>query len=98
MELSICGRVAYLKGDWTLNRITQKNIHALADSLVQLASSSHNNQEIDCKQITRFDLSGLQFLYTWLQCFRLRGIEPVLINLPDKLQKVAFCLEFQNCH
>ncbi|SKA08317.1 Anti-anti-sigma regulatory factor (antagonist of anti-sigma factor) [Trichlorobacter thiogenes] len=97
MELSISGTVAHLKGDWTLTGITAKNIHSLSDSLEQLGSRSHKNQNIDCKQITKFDLTGLQFLYTWLQCFRLRGIEPVLINLPDKMQHIFSCLEFQNC-
>jgi ABC-type transporter Mla MlaB component len=97
MELTMSGTVAHLKGDWTLTGITQKSIHSLADSLELLGSKSKKNQEIDCKQITKFDLSGLQFLYTWLQCFRLRGIEPVLINLPDQIHKVFCCLEMQNC-
>lgn len=97
MEHTMSGTVVRLKGDWTLTGITQKNINSLAILLELLGSNSNKNQKIDCKQITKFDLSGLQFLYTWLQCFKLRGIEPVLINLPNQMHKVFCCLEMQNC-
>lgn len=95
MELTMSGAVAHLKGDWTLAGVTQHSIHTLAASLEQIGAGSEKKLRIDCEQIRRFDVSGLQFLYTWLQCFRIRGIEPVLFNLCEKLQKVFLDLGFR---
>ncbi len=95
MELVMSGTVAHLKGDWTLVGVTQHSIHALATSLEQIAAGTEKKLRIDCQQIQRFDISGLQFLYTWLQCFRIRGIEPVLFNLCEKLQKMFLELGFR---
>lgn len=95
MELTMSGAVAHLKGDWTLAAVTQHSIHALAASLEQIGAGSEKKLRIDCKQIKKFDISGLQFLYTWLQCFRIRGIEPVLFNLCEKLRKMFSDLGFR---
>ena len=95
MELVMSGTVIHLKGDWTLVGVTRHSIHALAASLEQIGAGSEKKLRIDCKQIHRFDISGLQFLYTWLECFRIRGIEPVLFNLCEKLQKMFLDLGFR---
>ncbi len=95
MELTMTGTVAYLKGDWTLAGVTQHSIRALAASLEQIGSGTLKKLRIDCEQIKKFDISGLQFLYTWLQCFRIRGIEPVLINLCQKMRKMFSGLGFR---
>jgi anti-anti-sigma regulatory factor len=95
MELVMSGAVAHLKGDWTLAGVTQHSIRSLAASLEQIGSGSEKKLRIDCKQIGTFDISGLQFLYTWLQCLWIRGIEPVLFNLCEKLQKMFSDLGFR---
>ncbi len=97
MELAIFGKVVSLRGDWRLIRVTQSSIHLLADSLEQISSGTDKNPQIDCKQISRLDIGGLELLYTWFHCFRLRGIEPVLINPPEKIQKAFHGMDFLRC-
>jgi len=97
MKLTLSGTVVHLKGNWTLGGVTQNALHALADSLELLGSRPEKNPKIDCKQIIKFDQSGQQILYTWLQCLKIRGIEPVLTNLPGTLQNAFQRLGFQCC-
>jgi len=95
MELTMSGAVAHLKGDWTLAGVTQHSIHALAASLEQIGAGSLKKLRIDCGQIKKIDINGLEFLHTWLHCLWIRGIEPVLFNLCEKLRKMFSDLGFR---
>ena len=87
MKMYISGVVAHLKEDWTFAEVASSNIDSLAASLEQIGSGSEKNLRIDFEQMNEFDASGLQLLYIWLQCFRIRGVEPELINIPENMQK-----------
>jgi ABC-type transporter Mla MlaB component len=92
------GSTAHLVGDWTRTGVTQSDIDSMAVSLEQIGSRCENSQRVDCKQIIKADACGLQFLYTWLQCFKFRGVEPELINIPKKMQDTFLSLGFRNCY
>ncbi|NTW98638.1 MAG: STAS domain-containing protein [Geobacteraceae bacterium] len=78
------GSEARLEGDWTLTGVT-RNIDALALSLQQLEPECKKIR-IDCGRIRGADINGLQLLNVWLQCAKHRGVEPMLVNVPEKLK------------
>jgi ABC-type transporter Mla MlaB component len=96
MTICIAGTEARLEGDWTLTGVT-RNLDSLALSLQQLESGSGKKLRIDCGQMEEADISGLQLLNVWMQCVRFRGVEPTLVNVPEKLRHamqvlVGYCL------
>lgn len=86
MTISLEGTVARLQGDLTGSGMNNSEIVLLAGSLGQLETTGEKKLHIDCEQIRAADITGLQILYVWLQCARIRGVEPQLVNLPDALQ------------
>lgn len=84
MMICMTGTEARLEGDWTLTGVT-RNIDALAHSL-QYLEPDRKKLRIDCRRMKGADISGLQLLKVWLQCVRFRGVEPVLVNVPEKLK------------
>jgi len=98
MNVHMTGTTAHLEGDWTHAGVTQSAIDSMAVSLEQIVTGYGKSQQIDCKQIIKADAGGLQVLYTWLQCFRFRGVEPELINMPENLQKMFQSLGFLHCY
>lgn len=87
MSIDMEGRVAYLSGDWTITSLTKWKIDLLADVLQQIEAQGDWKLQVDCRNMTSTDRSGLELLHAWLQCARLRGFEPELINLPDTLKR-----------
>jgi anti-anti-sigma regulatory factor len=81
------GPVAYLKGDWTINGVTKGKIDSLAFALQDISSGEGIGLLVDCGHITSIDTTGHQLIYVWVQCARLRGVEPELVNLPDSLRQ-----------
>ena len=98
MKVHMTGATAHLEGDWTQVGVSQSAIDSMAVSLEQMGSGCEKSQRIDCERIIEADASGLQFLYTWLQCFRFRGVEPELINIPENMRKMFLNLGFRNCY
>ena len=86
MACSSEGTVAHLQGDLTHSGVSSSIINSLAISLHQIASGGEKSFRIDCRKVHAVDLSGLQLLYVWMQCARIRGIEPELVNVPVRLQ------------
>lgn len=97
MKISTKDSVAHLSGHLTLSGITHNIITSLALSLQQLASLGKKQIRIDCRRIYSADTSGLQLLYVWMQCARLRGVEPELINLPGNLIQTIQRLGLGDC-
>jgi len=85
MTINIEGKVAYVKGDWTMKKLSKDKIDSLAFALQQIESGGGRALHVDCRHVSATDPSGLQLLHVWMQCARLRGIEPELINVPDNL-------------
>lgn len=89
MSVRMAGTVAHLEGDWTMTGVTD-NVDSVLRSLCQLESQGKKSFQINCGQIAETDTSGLQLLYVWVKCARLRGIEPKLVNVTDGMQQ-AMC-------
>lgn len=85
MSISMTGSEARLEGDWTLSALAI-NLDSLAHSLQQIDSADNKPLRIDCGQMKDADLAGLQLLNVWVQCTQFRGMEPFLVNVPDKLR------------
>lgn len=85
MTICMTGSEARLEGDWTLSGVT-RNLDSLAQSLQQFEPGSEKKLRIDCGQIKNADISGLQLLNVWMQCVRFRGVEPTLVNVPERLR------------
>lgn len=85
MSIRMAGKEAHLEGNWTLTEVT-RNLDSLALSLQQLESGSEKKLRIDCGQMKEADICGLQLLNVWMQCARFRGVEPTLVNVPERLQ------------
>jgi ABC-type transporter Mla MlaB component len=96
MEVHMTGTTAHLKGDWTQAGVSQSAIDSMAVSLEQMGFGCEKSLRIDCEQIIEADVSGLQLLYTWLQCFRFRGVEPELTNIPENMQNTFLISGFRN--
>jgi ABC-type transporter Mla MlaB component len=84
MTIRMSGTEAHLEGDWTLDGAA-RNIDSLALSLQQIESGRISSLRIDCRQVVKTDAGGLQLLHVWLECARIRGVEPTLVNVPETL-------------
>jgi anti-anti-sigma regulatory factor len=89
MTVRMAGTVAHLEGDWTMTGVAD-NIVSLIVSLNRMESEGEKNLQINCEQIEETDTSGLQLLNVWVECARLRGIEPKLVNVTDGMRR-AIC-------
>jgi len=85
MKVCMNGSVGHLQGELTNSAVTDSCIASLTVSLQQIASRGEKKMRIDCKRISRVDMSGLRLLYVWMQCARFRGVELQLVNLSDAL-------------
>lgn len=85
MMIRMTGTEAYLGGDWTLSG-SARNLSLLSRSLQQFEPDSGQSICIDCGEIKNVDMGGMQLLNVWLQCFRFRGVEPTLVNVPGNLR------------
>ncbi|MBK5276517.1 MAG: STAS domain-containing protein [Desulfuromonadales bacterium] len=84
-----------LTGHWNLSGLVHQieplsMLHKLEHGLGKLF-------RIDCSEINSVDRSGLQFLYTWMQCISMRGVKPELVNLPEAMQQTIKSLGLANC-
>jgi ABC-type transporter Mla MlaB component len=84
MTIRMIGTVAHLEGDLTMTSI-EDNLDSMMHSLNQLESDGKSSLWINCEQIFETDSSGLQLLNVWIECARLRGIEPKLVNVTDEM-------------
>jgi anti-anti-sigma regulatory factor len=90
------GTEVKLSGHWDLSGVVLQ-IESLS-ALHQLEESGLEKlYNIDCSEISSVDMSGLQLLHVWLQCVRLRGVKPELINLPEGMQQTIKQLGLENC-
>jgi ABC-type transporter Mla MlaB component len=88
MRIQMNGSHGQLQGELTDTRITGSVVAALSTALQKLEAGA-GKIRIDCARILRADLGGLRFLYVWLQCARLRGLDLELVNPSDCLQLVV---------
>ncbi len=82
MSVRMVGTVAHLEGDWTITGV-EENINSMVQYLNQMESDGKSSFWINCGQIEETDTSGLQLLNVWVECAKLRGIEPKLVNVTD---------------
>ena len=97
MAISMEGSVAYLQGDLTYSGVTQNIVDSLDVSLQKTEYGIERNINIDCGKILSADISGLQLLYVWMQCARLRGVKSRLVNLSESLQQEMQRMGIRHC-
>ncbi|MDD2309707.1 MAG: STAS domain-containing protein [Desulfuromonadaceae bacterium] len=95
MTVRMAGTVAHLEGDWTMTGVAD-NIDSLVLSLNKIESQGGKSLLINCEQIDETDTSGLQLLNVWMECARLRGIEPKLVNVNNDMRRAIKELGFSN--
>ena len=93
MSVRMEGTVVHLRGDWTMSGVAE-NLDSLVLTLNRLESEGEKNIQINCARIEETDTSGLQLLNVWMECARLRGIEPKLVNVTDHMQRAIRKLGF----
>jgi len=96
MTIRMVGTEAHLEGDWTCTG-AELNIDSLANSLQQLESVQEEVLFIDCGQVQEADVTGLELLQVWLECARIRGVKPTLVNINERLQQIMNELNFRHC-
>jgi len=84
MSIHLTASGATMDGDWTLAGAA-RNLDSLAGLLHRIQAGNEKNLRIDCRNVSKADASGLQVLHVWLECARMRGVEPTLVNVPEKL-------------
>ena len=87
----MAGMEAYLEGDWTFIGAAHK-IDSLSLSLQQIESRTNKNLSIDCGRVVKADVGGLQLLNVWMECVRMRGVVPTLVNVPNTLKHAMLLL------
>src|ERR1039457_2508997 len=97
MNIYLSGSMAHLEGDWTHAGVTESSIELLTDALQQIEPGVAKGFQIDCRNVRAIDITGLQLLYVWMQCVKLRGVEPDLVNPSNNLQQ-AFRSVGQSYH
>ncbi|MDD5284369.1 MAG: STAS domain-containing protein [Desulfuromonadaceae bacterium] len=85
-----------LSGDWTISGVMSQ-VDSLSDSLQKGGTGRKKNLHVDCARISNIDMSGLQLLHVWIECARMRGISPQLVNLPDGMQETIRRLGLGKC-
>lgn len=91
MAMRLAGQEVHLEGNWTHPEVVH-NISLLDSTLQQVESAGSRHLQINCDQIVNLDMRGLELLYIWIHCARLRGVDPVLVNIPDRLRQAMQCL------
>jgi len=97
MRMYSQGNVEFLRGDLTRSGIGLNVINSLSHSLDKVSFRRDNRIRIDCGGVHTADMSGLQLLYVWLQCAKLRGVESELVNLSDSLQNTIHAMGLEHC-
>lgn len=77
-----------LSGDLTIAGVAHQT-EVLTNALFRIESGGEKRLRIDCGEIVGIDMCGLQLLYVWMECARIRGVETLLVNLPDSMQQVV---------
>ncbi len=96
MAVRMAGAEAHLEGDWTMTGVAD-NIESLVVSLNRMELEGEKSLYINCGRIEETDTSGLQLLNVWMECARLRGIEPMLVNVTDSMRRAIHELGFSKC-
>lgn len=92
MKIRLSGVIAYLEGNWTFTGVKHGIIDALSAALQKVDAGEKRALHIDCRYVTAIDTVGLQLLYGWMECARLRGLETELVNLPNMLSQPLYSL------
>lgn len=97
MEIYREEAVAHLKGDLTQSGVIYNITNFLAASLQNIVSGGDKKICIDCEKIRKADIGGLQMLYVWMYSAKKRGVEPKLLNVPNRLWQAMQRMGFEHC-
>jgi len=88
MRVHMSGTTANLVGNWSLAGVTQNNLDSLSTALCLINPSQAGKLQIDCRQVDTIDATGRQILNVWMNCVRLRGVEPELVIPSNNLRHI----------
>ncbi len=97
MKILSKGTIAHLHGGLTHSGVTYNIVNTLAASLEKLGSGGEKSFYIDCGKVLSADVSGLQLLYVWIQCAKFKGVEAILVILPERLKQDMQRIELGHC-
>ncbi|HIJ88356.1 MAG TPA: STAS domain-containing protein [Desulfuromonadales bacterium] len=97
MKIYTKGAVEYIRGDLTRSGIELNVINSLSHSLDKVSPERGYGLRIDCGGVRTADKSGLQLLYVWMQCARLRGVESELVNMSATMQNTIHAMGLEHC-
>lgn len=86
MTVRMSGAVAHLEGDWTMSGV-MANLDSLKMALNMMESEGRKRLLINCRNVELADTSGLQLLNVWVECARMRGITPKLVNVTAGMRR-----------
>jgi ABC-type transporter Mla MlaB component len=86
MIMQMTVNTVHLEGNWTLKAVTQHSINAMSGALQQIQPDDGRKLRVDCRKVSAIDAAGQQLIDVWINCAKMRGFEPELVNLPDNLR------------
>jgi anti-anti-sigma regulatory factor len=87
MRVYMSGATAHLEGEWSVSGVTKDSLDTLSAALQQIDHTGGRRLQVDCRRVHALDTTGHQILTVWLQCARLRGVEPELVIPANNLQQ-----------
>ncbi|NVN90048.1 MAG: STAS domain-containing protein [Desulfuromonadales bacterium] len=84
-----------LSGHWNHSGLVHQI--ELLSTLHQLEPAEGNHLRIDCSEIHSVDRGGFQLLFVWIQCIRMCGIKPMLVNLSAVMKKAMKKFGLETC-
>jgi ABC-type transporter Mla MlaB component len=97
MTICLADNDLHLQGDLTDSGLNRDCIDSLSGSLQRIESVGKKVIRVDCGRVRAVDVKGLQLLYVWMQCAKIRGAESKLVNLSKKLKQTIQTLGFWHC-
>lgn len=94
MAIRVQGTDLVLSGEWSIPGI-MGHIDSMSNVLQEMNNQGMKSLRVDCGEIRRIDSEGLQLLKVWLQCAKIRGMQPALINLSEELQRLMLVTGFE---
>lgn len=93
MAIRMQGTDLVLTGEWSIPGVMGQ-IDTMSNVLQEMNDLGLTSLRVDCGEIRKIDYEGLQVLNVWLQCARIRGMQPALVNLPEDLQRLMLVTGF----
>lgn len=84
-------------GDWTIAGIGER-MRSLLDFSSQQTDTVLQGivVNIDCSGIEKIDVNGLQLLYVWLHCMKMKGFRTRFVNMSTVMREMVGGMEIRS--